>query len=101
MNLSAFAFLFSELVQYFQTKVNNVNELERKLEEAGYGVGLRILELLCHRERVGQISFLLQGKGGSSQYLCHRERVGHRLFVKGQRYLGLTVKSALLLLLSP
>eukprot|EP00243_Klebsormidium_subtile_P003051 TRINITY_DN16191_c0_g1_i1.p1 TRINITY_DN16191_c0_g1~~TRINITY_DN16191_c0_g1_i1.p1 ORF type:complete len:196 (+),score=26.48 TRINITY_DN16191_c0_g1_i1:248-835(+) len=61
VNLSAFAFLFSELVQYFQTKVNNVNELERKLEEAGYGVGLRVLELLCHREKANRRETRLLG----------------------------------------
>eukprot|EP00850_Spirogloea_muscicola_P021855 SM000265S09776 [mRNA] locus=s265:166499:168643:+ [translate_table: standard] len=52
VGLSAFAFLFSELVQYSQARVSNVPELERKLEDAGYGVGLRMLELLCHREKV-------------------------------------------------
>eukprot|EP00245_Coleochaete_scutata_P011899 TRINITY_DN4503_c2_g1_i1.p2 TRINITY_DN4503_c2_g1~~TRINITY_DN4503_c2_g1_i1.p2 ORF type:complete len:196 (+),score=36.19 TRINITY_DN4503_c2_g1_i1:249-836(+) len=51
VSLSAFAFLFSELLQYCQGRVNNVAELERKLEEAGYGVGMRMLELLCHREK--------------------------------------------------
>eukprot|EP00850_Spirogloea_muscicola_P010501 SM000062S19887 [mRNA] locus=s62:138655:140841:- [translate_table: standard] len=51
VGLSAFAFLFSELVQYSQARVSNVPELERKLEDAGYGVGLRMLELLCHREK--------------------------------------------------
>lgn len=50
VSLSAFAFLFSELVQYCQSKVQNVSELERRLEDAGYGVGLRLLELLCFRD---------------------------------------------------
>ncbi|WMV23747.1 hypothetical protein MTR67_017132 [Solanum verrucosum] len=51
VSLSAFAFLFSELVQYNQTQVDNITELERRLEDAGYAVGARILELLCHREK--------------------------------------------------
>ncbi|KAK4798305.1 hypothetical protein SAY86_030631 [Trapa natans] len=52
VSLSAFAFLFSELVQYNQTQVDNIAELERsRLEDAGYAVGARVLELLCHRER--------------------------------------------------
>ncbi|CAM6123315.1 unnamed protein product [Calypogeia fissa] len=51
VSLSAFSFLFSELVQYSQTRVDNITELERRLEDAGYGVGLRTLELLCHREK--------------------------------------------------
>ncbi|KAL8502502.1 hypothetical protein ACS0TY_021589 [Phlomoides rotata] len=51
VGLSAFAFLFSELVQYNQTQVDNIAELERRLEDAGYAVGARVLELLCHREK--------------------------------------------------
>ena len=52
--MSAFAFLFSELVQYSQAKVKNVNELEKRLEDAGYGVGMRLLELLIHREKANK-----------------------------------------------
>ncbi|CAM8899023.1 unnamed protein product [Rhodiola kirilowii] len=51
VSLSGFAFLFSELVQYNQTQVDNIGELERRLEDAGYAVGARTLELLCHREK--------------------------------------------------
>ncbi|XBI74999.1 hypothetical protein VPH35_068432 [Triticum aestivum] len=51
VSLSVFAFLFSELVQYNQTQVDNIAELERRLEDAGYAVGARVLELLCHREK--------------------------------------------------
>ncbi|KAF3659264.1 putative ethylene-responsive transcription factor-like [Capsicum annuum] len=40
-----------KLVQYNQTQVDNITELERRLEDAGYAVGARILELLCHREK--------------------------------------------------
>ncbi|PPE01568.1 hypothetical protein GOBAR_DD01399 [Gossypium barbadense] len=47
VSLSAFAFLFSELLQYNQTRVDNIAELERRLEDAGYAVGARVLELLC------------------------------------------------------
>ncbi|VAH45405.1 hypothetical protein VPH35_028513 [Triticum aestivum] len=51
VSLSAFAFLFSEVVQYNQTQVDNIADLERRLEDAGYAVGARVLELLCHREK--------------------------------------------------
>lgn len=51
ISLSSFAYLFSELVQYCQSRVSNISELERKLDEVGYGVGLRLLEVLCYRER--------------------------------------------------
>ncbi|CAK4072895.1 unnamed protein product [Aphanomyces euteiches] len=53
---SAFSFLFSELVQYFQRRVLNINDLERSLESAGYGVGVRVLELLSYRDVNGNIS---------------------------------------------
>ena len=37
VSLSAFAFLFSELVQYCQTKVSNIGELERRCEVSPCG----------------------------------------------------------------
>ncbi|KAK1293631.1 hypothetical protein QJS10_CPB17g00224 [Acorus calamus] len=57
VSLSGFSFLFSELVQYNQTQVDNITELERRLEDAGYAVGARVLELLCHRDK-GKDQFL-------------------------------------------
>jgi len=50
----AFAFLFSEIVQYSQTRVSNVSELERKLADVGFDVGVRMLELLVHRDKAGK-----------------------------------------------
>lgn len=41
-------------MQYFQAQVSNVGELERRLEGAGRGIGLRLLELLVYRERSGR-----------------------------------------------
>ena len=52
--MGAFAFLFSEIVQYSQTRVSNVSELERKLANVGFDVGVRMLELLVHREKAGK-----------------------------------------------
>lgn len=52
--MSTFAYLFSEIVQYYQNKVNNVTDLERHLEEVGQGVGSRLLEILAYRERTGR-----------------------------------------------
>ena len=54
VNLSAFAFLFSELVNYMHSRVTKVSDLERRLEEAGRGVGHRVLELVSYRERAGK-----------------------------------------------
>jgi len=51
VSLSAFAFLFSELIQYCQQRVNMTQELERKLADCGYQIGVKFLDLLCVRER--------------------------------------------------
>lgn len=51
MSLSAFAYLYSELVQYHQGRVASISELERRLESSGYGVGLKVLELLAYRSK--------------------------------------------------
>jgi len=49
--LSAFAYLYSELVQYHQNRVDSIGELERRLESSGYQVGLKVLELITYRNR--------------------------------------------------
>ncbi|KAK3284089.1 hypothetical protein CYMTET_8246 [Cymbomonas tetramitiformis] len=54
VSLSAFAFLFSELVQYSQQRVTKTDELEKRLEVVGVRVGERILELLCYREKASR-----------------------------------------------
>lgn len=46
-----FGYLYSEIVQYHQNRVDSIHDLERKLEATGYGVGLRLLELLSYRQR--------------------------------------------------
>jgi len=51
VSLSAFSFLFSELVQYSQGRVNQIQELENRLSVIGYRVGLRFLELIMWREK--------------------------------------------------
>jgi hypothetical protein len=51
VSLSAFAYLYLELVQYHQHRVASISELERKLEASGYGVGLKVLELLAYRSK--------------------------------------------------
>ncbi|EIW86357.1 transporter particle subunit trs31 [Coniophora puteana RWD-64-598 SS2] len=49
VSLSAFSFLFSEMIQYTQKRVSGINDLERRLNALGYRVGLRVLELLAWR----------------------------------------------------
>eukprot|EP00164_Ancoracysta_twista_P007448 GFYU01010574.1.p1 GENE.GFYU01010574.1~~GFYU01010574.1.p1 ORF type:complete len:193 (+),score=29.43 GFYU01010574.1:142-720(+) len=51
VSLSAFSFVFSELVQYAQLHAESIHELEKRLEDAGHAIGLRLLELVFHRER--------------------------------------------------
>ncbi|CAJ0899908.1 13717_t:CDS:2 [Entrophospora sp. SA101] len=51
VSLSAFAFLFSEMLQYAQKHVLAIQDLERKLNDFGYRVGTRLLELIVFREK--------------------------------------------------
>ena len=51
---SAFAFLFSELVQYSQSQVESVEAFEGRLAAAGRRVGLSAGELVAHRDRGGK-----------------------------------------------
>mmetsp|Transcript_23223 Transcript_23223/g.33166 ORF Transcript_23223/g.33166 Transcript_23223/m.33166 type:complete len:89 (+) Transcript_23223:75-341(+) len=51
VSLSAFAYVYSELVQYHQGRAASVSELERRLESAGYGVGLKVLEMVAYRSK--------------------------------------------------
>ncbi|KAK9719424.1 Trafficking protein particle complex subunit 31 [Basidiobolus ranarum] len=51
VSLSAFSFLFSEVLQYSQNRVHGIQDLEKLLNEFGYRVGIRTLELLMWREK--------------------------------------------------
>lgn len=50
-SLSAFSFLFSEMVQYCAARVDVTQELEARLSALGYPVGQRALDLLSLREK--------------------------------------------------
>uniref|UniRef100_A0A8B9GBP9 Trafficking protein particle complex subunit 5 n=1 Tax=Amazona collaria TaxID=241587 RepID=A0A8B9GBP9_9PSIT len=54
VTLGAFALLFSELVQYSQSRVFSVAELQARLALLGRQVGLRVLDPLVARERGGR-----------------------------------------------
>eukprot|EP01103_Thecamoeba_quadrilineata_P008613 TRINITY_DN1834_c0_g1_i2.p2 TRINITY_DN1834_c0_g1~~TRINITY_DN1834_c0_g1_i2.p2 ORF type:complete len:192 (-),score=41.40 TRINITY_DN1834_c0_g1_i2:1065-1640(-) len=66
VSLSAFSFMFSELIQYLEGRVSEITELERRLSLVGYSVGQKLLELIIFRERywkreiklVGILSFI-------------------------------------------
>ncbi|TEB39117.1 transporter particle subunit trs31 [Coprinellus micaceus] len=49
VSASAYAFLFSEIVQYTQKRVSGINDFERRLNTIGYRVGSRVLEILFWR----------------------------------------------------
>ncbi|KAL7548129.1 hypothetical protein ACHAWF_011424 [Thalassiosira exigua] len=51
VSLSAFAYIYSELVQYHQGRAASISELERRLESAGYGLGLKVLEMTAYRAK--------------------------------------------------
>ena len=51
MSLSAFGYLFSEMLQYHQNRVDSISELERRLEATGFGVGLRVVEWLACKQK--------------------------------------------------
>ena len=66
VSLSAFAYIYSELVQYHQGRAASISELERRLESAGYGVGLKVLEMtayrakeVCEFDKVDEFIFLI------------------------------------------
>ncbi|XP_065069228.1 trafficking protein particle complex subunit 5-like [Rhopilema esculentum] len=51
INITSFALLFSEIVQYCQGRVLTVTELQDKLSEFGHHVGQRIADVHVQRER--------------------------------------------------
>uniref|UniRef100_A0A3Q1HGR1 Trafficking protein particle complex subunit 5 n=1 Tax=Anabas testudineus TaxID=64144 RepID=A0A3Q1HGR1_ANATE len=50
VSVSAFALLFSEVVQYCQSRVYSVSELQARLAELGQRIGGRLLDVLVLRE---------------------------------------------------
>ncbi|KAI8811827.1 NO signaling/Golgi transport ligand-binding domain-containing protein [Cladochytrium replicatum] len=51
INVAAFAFLFSEMLQYAQKRANGIQDLEKRLSDFGYRVGIRVLELQVARDK--------------------------------------------------
>ena len=51
VSISAYALLFSEIVQYCQSRVFTVTELQDKLASFGEQIGIRIIDTLTIRER--------------------------------------------------
>ncbi|EEH40489.2 BET3 family protein [Paracoccidioides lutzii Pb01] len=56
LSKASFAYLFSEMVVYAQRRVTGIQDLERRLNEQGYPLGLRLLDLLLYRSLPGSSS---------------------------------------------
>ncbi|AWP18469.1 Trafficking protein particle complex subunit 5 [Scophthalmus maximus] len=54
VSVSAFALLFSEMVQYCQSRVYSVSELQTRLADMGQSVGASLLDVLVLREKNGK-----------------------------------------------
>ena len=61
VNLSAFAFLLSEIVSYSQGRVKSVSNLENRLSDVGYSVGARLLEVISWRDKAHKREVKLVG----------------------------------------
>ena len=50
VSFGAWAFLFSEIVQYTQRRVSGISDFEARLSQIGYRVGVRLVEVLPLRD---------------------------------------------------
>ncbi|KAK4193036.1 NO signaling/Golgi transport ligand-binding domain-containing protein [Podospora australis] len=50
LSQASFAYLFSEMVSYAQRKVTGIQDLEKRLNNQGHPIGLKLLDLLLIRE---------------------------------------------------
>ncbi|KAK5118872.1 hypothetical protein LTR62_000081 [Meristemomyces frigidus] len=49
-SLPAFAYLFNTIITYHHAKSGSVNEIETRLNRAGYPLGIKLLDLLLYRQ---------------------------------------------------
>ncbi|KAF2103886.1 TRAPP I complex [Rhizodiscina lignyota] len=49
LSRAAFAYLFVEMISYAQRRVTGIADLEKRLNEQGYPLGLKLLDLLLYR----------------------------------------------------
>ncbi len=82
MPMSTFAYVFSELVQYSQSQVDNTGDLERRLEEVGMCMGGMLVELLNSRAA---------GTGGGPVGLVPVSLTRHTRLLDILRYMYTTV----------
>ncbi|KAJ5218742.1 uncharacterized protein N7498_000841 [Penicillium cinerascens] len=63
---ASFAYLFGEMVTYAQRRVTGIQDLEKRLNEQGYPLGLRLLDLLFYRSTSTSSSALSSSSTSSS-----------------------------------
>ncbi|KAL2830043.1 NO signaling/Golgi transport ligand-binding domain-containing protein [Aspergillus cavernicola] len=66
LSRASFAFLFGEMVTYAQRRVTGIQDLERRLNEQGYPLGLRLLDLLFYRTTSSTSSSALSSSSTSA-----------------------------------
>ncbi|KAH8705406.1 BET3 family protein [Talaromyces proteolyticus] len=66
LSRASFAFLFAEMVTYAQRRVTGIQDLEKRLNEQGYPLGLRLLDLLFYRSISASSSSALSSSSASS-----------------------------------
>ncbi|KAJ5713204.1 uncharacterized protein N7483_010385 [Penicillium malachiteum] len=66
LSRSSFAYLFGEMVSYAQRRVTGIQDLEKRLNEQGYPLGLRLLDLLFYRATSTSSSALSSSSTSSS-----------------------------------
>jgi len=52
LSQASFAYLFGEMVSYAQKRVTDIQDLEKRLNNQGHPIGLKLLDLLLYREPV-------------------------------------------------
>ncbi|KAK7910938.1 bet3 family protein [Apiospora marii] len=50
LSQASFAYLFSEMVGYASKRIVSIQDLEKRLNTQGHPIGLKLLDLLLHRE---------------------------------------------------
>jgi len=50
LSQASFAYLFGEMVSYAQRRVTDIQDLEKRLNDQGHPIGLKLLDLLLYRE---------------------------------------------------
>mmetsp|Transcript_111742 Transcript_111742/g.348255 ORF Transcript_111742/g.348255 Transcript_111742/m.348255 type:complete len:192 (-) Transcript_111742:74-649(-) len=111
VSLSAFGFLFSEMVDYCLQKASVTHELEERLHELGAPIGARVLDLYIYRENrnrretrilpmltfvaqtvwkqlFGHQAELLKGQDHENEYMLNDKALLVNRFISAPRDLG-------------